>query len=197
MRTLPPLKTSDPDWETTDENQEELPGRPRRQLLTWWTAVLLALVIGAIGFYVGIRVEKGQTSSSTASARPFPFAGARTGTAPSGPGGFAGAGGGSASFGTVSSISGHMLYVKDASGNTIKVELSSATTVTKSVTVGKKSLRPGDTVVISGLTNKQGTVTATSVRDSGASSSSAPSGSSGGSSTSGSSAVKSLFGSGG
>jgi hypothetical protein len=57
--------------------------------------------------------------------------------------------------------------------------------------------------VVSGLTNKKGTVVATTVRDSGASGTGAGSGSSSGaggssgSGTSGSAAVRSLFGSGG
>ncbi len=61
-----------------------------------------------------------------------------------GAGGFAGAGGGAgATFGTVSSISGDSLYITEASGNTVKVTLSSATKVTKNVSVGKKAVRPG------------------------------------------------------
>ena len=55
-----------------------------------------------------------------------------------------------ATFGTVSSISGDSLYITEASGNTVKVTLSSATKVTKNVTVGKKAVRPGDTVVVAG-----------------------------------------------
>jgi len=88
----------------------------------------------------------------------------------------------------------------DSSGNTVKVTLSSATKLTKTVTVGKARVRPGDTVVVQGLKNKSGTLAATSLSDSGASSSGGGSGSSSSGSSAagrgGSSAVNSLFGAG-
>src|ERR1044071_4808226 len=58
-------------WDDTDEETPALPGRPRRQLFNRWTAALLALITCAIGFYVGIRVEKGQVSSSSTTGRGF------------------------------------------------------------------------------------------------------------------------------
>ena len=53
--------------ERDGEEQETLarPGRPRRQLFNRRSASLLALVVGVIGFYAGVRVEKGQLSSSS------------------------------------------------------------------------------------------------------------------------------------
>jgi hypothetical protein len=109
-----------------------------------------------------------------------------------------GGAGGSATFGTVSNISGDSLFVTDTSGNTVKVTLSSATKVTKNVTVGKKAVRPGDLVAVSGAKASNGTVSATTVSDTGASPAAAASGGSGSASsgTSGSSAVNSLFGGG-
>ena len=114
-----------------------------------------------------------------------------------GAGGFAGAGG-AGTFGTVSSISGDTLYITEATGNTVKVTLSSATKVTKNVSVGKKAVRPGDTVVVAGAKNSNGTVAATTVSDTGAGAGGATGGTgSSSSSSSGSSAVSSLFGGGG
>jgi hypothetical protein len=197
MKTLSPYKSREPGWEPGHElggEAAELPGRPRRQFLNWRSATLMALIVGAIGFYVGIRVEKGQAGRSSSAARGLSFPTALGGA------GAGGAGGGT--FGTVSSVSGKYLYVTDSSGNTIKVELSSATKVSKSVNVSKRSVRPGDTVVIGGLTSSKGTVVATSVRDSGASGAAgagaggAGSGGGSGSGTTGSAAVKSLFGNG-
>lgn len=117
-------------------------------------------------------------------------------------GGFTGLGraGANGSVGTVSAVSGKTLYLSEFSGNTVKVTLSSATTITKSVGVGASSVRPGDIVVVQGLTGSNGTITASAVNDSGVR---AASGSSGGSGSSGSSgggsgaALNSLFGSGG
>ena len=50
-------------WDDTDDETMALPGRPRRQFFNRWTAALVALITCAIGFYVGIRVEKSQLSS--------------------------------------------------------------------------------------------------------------------------------------
>lgn len=197
-----------------DDQTLALPGRPRRRWLTGGSAALLALITCAIGFYVGIRVEKGQVSNTGGTARAFTpsaLGGRSTGTssaagesrsgtsrAPGGagfPGG--GFGAGNASFGTISSVSGNTIYISDASGNTVKVTLSSATKVTKSLGVSKHSLRPGDTVVVRGVKNSSGKVSATSISDSGASSVGA-SATGGGSSngSAGNPAVNSLFGSG-
>jgi hypothetical protein len=198
-------------YETREEGwEEELPRRPRRQFFNRRTAALGALVMCALGFYGGVRVEKGQlassTSASTASSLP---AGLRAGGGAPGAAGAtarAGAtagsagrpGGGNVSFGTVKSIDGKTIYVSDSSGNTVKVTLSPVAKISKSLKVSKSSVRPGDTVVIQGVKSSQGTLTATSVSDSGASASSPAGGSTaGGSSRSGSSAVGSLFGSGG
>ena len=78
-------------------------------------------------------------------------------------------GGANASIGTISSVNGNTIYITDTSGNTVKVTLSSATKITKSLGVSKHSLRPGDSVVIRGLKNSSGKVSATSISDSGAS----------------------------
>jgi hypothetical protein len=109
----------------------------------------------------------------------------------------AGAGGGNATLGTVSSIDADTLYITEANGNTVKVTLSSATKVTKNVGVGKDAVRPGDTVITAGAKNSDGTISATTLSDTGAglaAGSGSGSGSGGSSSTSGSSAVSSLFG---
>jgi hypothetical protein len=170
--------------------------------------------VGAACFYAGVRVEKGQVSSTsgrTALSSAFGSSAASGGAASARAGGvsrFLGGGapgaGGGGTFGTVSSISGKALYVTDASGNTIKVTLSSATKVTKSAGVSAKSVHPGDTVVIQGIKNSSGAVQAATVSDTGAragagGASGAGGTTAGGSSGSGSanSAVGSLFGSGG
>jgi hypothetical protein len=212
------------DWDSyEDERDAALPRRPRRQLLTWWSAGLFALLLAAIGFYVGIRVEKSQLSNSSSTSAFSAATAGRTasagrtgaaGAAGAGPlargggggargGGFrrllGGAGGaGGATLGTVSSVSGNALLVTDTTGNTVKVTLSSATKVTKNIMVGKKAVRPGDLVAVSGAKSSNGTISATTVSDTGASPAAAASGGSGGSSApnNASSAVKSLFGSG-
>jgi len=210
-----------------DEAQTEspLPRRTRRQFFNRRTAALAALITCAIGFYAGIRVEKSQLSSSSTSttlgsgaraggrgAAGFAAlfgrgggaagAGATSGGAPpgGGAGGLGGAGGANASFGTVSTVKGKTLYVTDTSGNTIKVKLSSATKISKTQSVSRHAIRPGDTVIVSGVSGSGGTTNAATITDSGnrsqGSSSSGSSGSGSGGAGSGS-AVGSLFSSGG
>ena len=175
------------------------PGRPRRRFSGKGSAILLAVLLGAVGFYVGVRVEKGQmTTASTGTgtrslASIFGGAAARGGASR-----FPGAGGagGGGSVGTVSAINGRTVYLKSVSGNTIKVSLNSATKITKSEPAARSAIRPGDSVVIRGASNANGTLSAASVSDSGASASATGGGSTGSAGTSGSSGsgVGSLFG---
>jgi hypothetical protein len=79
-----------------------------------------------------------------------------------GAGGFAGFGGG-ATVGTVTLIKGSTLYVTDSSGNTVKVQTSASSTVTKTVSGSIKTLLPGQTVTVLGTAGKNGTVTARSI----------------------------------
>ena len=199
-----PYDRPEEEWDSYDDEQDTaLPGRPRRKVLTWWSAGLFAVILAAVGFYAGVRVEKNQLPSSTttgfaAAAGAASRAGGAsrtggsgaTGTAGSGAGTFArgagggagaggagfrglfggaGGAGGSATLGTVSNISGNSLTVTGTSGNTVKVTLSSATKVTKNLSVGKKAVRPGDLVVVSGAKSSNGTVSATTVSDTGSS----------------------------
>ena len=210
-----PYEGHEEKWDGEEQETLARPGRPRRQLFNRRSAILLALVVGVIGFYAGVRVEKGQLSSSSSTGLSLPSSlpslagsgassrgatGTSSGSRSSLPG-LGAFGGGGASIGTVSNINGKTIYISDTSGNTVKVRLSSATKITKSLTVGKKAVRPGDSVVIQGAKSSNGTISATSLSDSGASttgSGSSGSGSSGtsSSSTSSGSGVSSLFGSG-
>ena len=228
----PQQLTAEPYDEYDDGFDDDLPVRPRANYLTPLTALLMALILGGVGFYVGIRVEKSKSSSGTGGTSAFAraFSGGTAGTAgtagttgatgstgktgsssrtgATGAGSFAsrfaagglgGAAGGT--VGSVSSVSGNTIYVTETGGNTVKVKLSGSTKISKSEGVSRKKLYPGDAVVIAGSASSNGTVHATSVTDSGASSTGASgtgaSSTSGSSSTSNStSAIGSLFGSG-
>lgn len=207
-----PVEPSFEEYSHDDDGfNDTLPVRPRRPFLTKWTAGLMALALGGVGFYVGVRVEKSKIPSTSASSGSSALARAFSGAAGSsssrstlasrfgGAGGLAGALGGAganATIGSVSSVSSKYFYVTGTSGNTVKVKTSGATTITKSESVKRSKVYPGDQVVIQGVKGSGGTVTATSITDSGARStgSSAPSAGSGG--TSASSAISSLFGGG-
>jgi hypothetical protein len=209
-------------WEQHDREPLTLLARPRRRWLTGASAFALALATAAGGFYAGVQVEKGRTTSSaglaagaasrstagglraTLAAR-FGAAGALAGSgsasgAGAAPGGFGGSrlggfltAGGNASFGTVSSVDGRTLYLTDASGNTVKVTLSRATKLSKSVSVSRHAVRPGDTVVVQGLKQHNGTLVATSVTDSGARAAGGAGGASAGGNAAGGGGLSSLF----
>ena len=131
-------------------------------------------------------MQKGQGSSSGGSlassfaSRFGAAASGATSTAGSTSGGSAsrlrglfgggGAAGGGATIGTVSSIDGRTLYVSELSGNTVAVVTTPESKITKSESVGAKAIHPGDSVVIEGLAGSKGTITASSVTDSGSSS---------------------------
>ena len=217
MNTMP-YEDADQDWEDGDYD-DELPARPRRQLLSWWSAGLVALILGGIGFYVGIRVEKskfagGGSLAAALTARTGAGA-ANTGAAASGGsfasrlggsggglfggrgGGFAGtSAGGNASVGTVSSVNRNTIYVTDTSGNTIAVKLSGATTVRKTENVSKAKIFPGDTVVVSGVKGSNGTLSATTITDSGTRSGAGAGTNASSGTGGGGSAIGSLFGGG-
>jgi Domain of unknown function (DUF5666) len=220
MSTLTVDRRADVDDIEGADDEGRMPRRPRRQLLTRWSALLLAAMTCAIGFYVGVRVEKGQIASSpttigagggfaardgaaaggtaSGSAGGASGAGASGSTSgstagPVGPAGFAGRfGGGNATFGTVGSVDGNTLTLTEASGDTVKVKLTSATKITKSESARRRQIHPGDTVTVSGLTSRQGTVSAATVTDSGAATTGGPSGSRS-TSSSGGGTVSSLF----
>jgi hypothetical protein len=182
-----PYESQTQDWNTPEQAELAGPGRPRRRFFNRKSAALAAAITCAAGFYAGVGVEKSQLAgAATASAAP---AGATSqGSTATGSGaraGFPGAarGGANASIGTVSSVNGKTVYLTDTTGNTVKVTLSSATKITKSESVSKASLRPGDAVVIQGAKSSNGTITATSVSDSGASATRGNSGTTGNATT--------------
>lgn len=172
-----------------EDDFEELPPRPRRRLLAPLPLALLGVLLIACGFIAGVLVEKGQTSSSSsggsgaaglaarfASLRGASGAGsgasAGAGTAPTGAAGGFGAGGSGgargATVGQVAYVAGSTLYVTTAEGNTVKVKTSEASTVTKTVTASVKSIRPGETVVVTGASGANGQISAESIRVGGA-----------------------------
>ncbi|HEY4895237.1 MAG TPA: hypothetical protein VII01_04030, partial [Solirubrobacteraceae bacterium] len=157
------------DW--SDESQE-LPPRPRRRLLAPTPVAMFAVLLIAAGFIGGVLVEKGQGSSTAATSGSASltsrFAGLRGGSGASTTGlasgstGASGAGG--ATVGQVAFIQGSILYVTNTQGNTVKVNTSPGSTVTKTVNSSVKSLHPGETVVVTGTPGAKGSVIAESIR---------------------------------
>jgi hypothetical protein len=174
-----PAYTDDFDDESRDD---ELPARPRRRLLAPIPVALLAVLMAACGFLVGVLVEKGQgpsgsgTSVAGLAAR---FASLRAGaTGASGASGAAGAAGafgaraggffggaaGASADGEISFVEGETLYVVNSEGNTVKVKTSPGATITKTVTAKVAGIHPGETVVATGTTGADGVIEADSIR---------------------------------
>ena len=147
----------------------------RRRRLPLLTALLAVGVVAAGAFIVGAEVQKhwGTSASSGGSGTAATFAsrfrgagGTTTGTTTTGTrGGFGGGtfAGGGATIGTVTVIKGSTLYVTDTSGNTVKITTSPASTVSKTVSTNLQAVRPGDTVVVRGTQQKNGSITASSI----------------------------------
>ena len=154
--------------------------RARRRRFGKLTFVLAGVLIAAAGFLVGIQVQKSQSDDASAGGLPSGF------TPPAGFGGGSGAtpgadsttgngsgatpgggGGGNVTFGQVKLVDGDNLYVTNAQGNTVKVSAADAQ-ITTSQPGTLNDLKPGETVIVQGQADKDGTVKATSVSTGGA-----------------------------
>ncbi len=187
VQSPPPATYSRPAYEPVDdqdewleEPEELLPRRPRRRLLgaggNPLALALIGVLLAACGFIGGVLIEKGETSSgssagSAASSLASRFRALRGGTsaAVSSSGASSGATGGSgAGFtrptaGTVAYLAGKTLYVTNTEGNTVKVNTTAATSVTKTVKASVKSIHPGETVTVTGETGAGGSIGAESI----------------------------------
>jgi len=115
-------------------------------------------------------VQKGSEGSSAAGPPAglpsFLSEGAGKGSGSEGAGGlpanFPGSDSGAAVSGTVSSVNGRTIYVKDSEGSTVAVRVEDGSKVSRDSNVGVKKVRPGDSVVVQG--SKHGsTVKASSI----------------------------------
>jgi hypothetical protein len=157
---MPTMTETENDLDALDE-LEPLEPRPRRRLLTPIPLALMALLLTAVGFIGGVLVQKHAGGSSGTGGFPGAPAFAAGGGAPD----FGGGGSDPVSQGTsgeVSAKKGDVIYVTTSDGTTVKVQLGDAT-VTRTAEVGANQIHPGDTVVVQGATQDNGTVKATSV----------------------------------
>jgi hypothetical protein len=159
------LERDDTDW--YEPVEEDLPPRPRRRLATPATLVLVIIIVGAGGFFAGVKVQKSQGSTANgatpaAAASGFPGRPGGAGAAGGAPGGGGGSGG-PAATGTVANKKGSTLYVSTPDGTTVKVQVNKNAKVSRTATTSSKGIYPGDTVVIQGTKSKDGSVSATQV----------------------------------
>lgn len=167
------LDDTPPEGEWEELAEEELPPRPRNRLLAPLPLALIAVLIAATGFLGGVLVQKGSEGSSAAGppgGLPSLLGeGAGEGSGSEGasslPANFPGSGSGAAVSGTVSSVDGRTIYVKDSNGSTVAVRVEDGSKVSRDSNVGVKKVRPGDSVVVQGSkhgsTVKASSITAT------------------------------------
>ena len=151
-----------------DDDTDELPPRPRRKLITRTTLGVAAVLIAAGGFIGGVEVQKHQGGSSPSSSGLPAGLASRLGGGANGGGGAGAPGGGAASgdftTGTVANKHGSTLYVKDQDGNTIRIQTSDSSKVTRTAATSSNGVYPGDTVVVTGTKHSDGSITASSIR---------------------------------
>jgi Domain of unknown function (DUF5666) len=164
-----------PGVSATDEEDEDYLQPAARRRLPWLTAALAVGLIAGLAFTGGVLVQKNHDTTSTANGLPtglpaglgnlpagFPNGGA-------GAPGAAGAGTGTTSsagpvlVGTVTSIDGTTVKVKDLSGTVHAVSTTSDTTLARTGLKASAALANGDTVTITGTKASDGTVTATGI----------------------------------
>jgi hypothetical protein len=171
-------------WDNDAEGA--IPPRPRGRLLRPLPLVLIAVTIAAAGFLGGVLAQKGSEGGSAAAAGPggggFAAFAAKAGGSSGGGFGAGGEGasaGGSeaggatgappfggassaAASGTVTSVEGNTIYVKETNGTVVAVKAADGVTVTRDSNVAAKKIHPGDTVTVEG-SKKGSTVTASSI----------------------------------
>lgn len=132
-----------------------LPQRPRNRLLAPLPLALIAVLIAACGFLGGVLVQKGSEGGGSAGGLPSFLnkeGGGGSNSEGSGglPAGFPGGNSSAAVSGTVSSVSGRTIYVKDSEGSTVAVRVEDGSKVSRDYNVGAKKIHPGDSVVVQG-----------------------------------------------
>ena len=157
---------------------EDLVAAPRRRV-GWVTRGLAAGILLALAFTGGVLVQKHHDAGTSAGSLS-----AFSGGVPNGGGGFPGFGGtqggstsdGSASssgsqgggstpavIGTVVSVNGNRIIVRDLSGTKHVVTTTGSTTITRSTEIPVSKLTAGTTVVVVGTQADDGTTSATTV----------------------------------
>jgi hypothetical protein len=167
--------TADTYGEFDDDEFGAAPAPQRRLPLV--TGLLVLGVALALTFAAGVLVQKHHdagTTAATPGAGAFPGGGFPGGAGAGFPNGSASTGasasGGSTAttsgpvvIGTVVSVKGKTMTVKDLGGKQHVVHLTASTTATKTITITVGALTPGTTVSVEGTTNADGSVGATAI----------------------------------
>lgn len=155
-----------PQGTTIDDDDPDFAELPPKRRVPTITKVLLVGILVAAGFSGGVMVQKNFGASSASSSSGFPsLAGGIPAGFPTG----AGSGGGSTAasgpvvVGTVVSVSGNDVTVKDLGDTTHVVHVTATTGLATTGVDWSTTLKPGVTVSVNGTKADDGSVTATTV----------------------------------
>jgi hypothetical protein len=157
-------------YEDDPDFDEDFDAAPRRRV-GWITRGLVAGILLALAFTGGVLVQKHHDAQTSAGSLPA-FSGSGFPGFGSTPASGSGDGGGSGSqanssapavIGTVVSVHGNRVIVRDLSGKKHVVETTGATTITRSTEITASKLTAGTTVVVVGTQSGDGTTSATAV----------------------------------
>ncbi|MCU1414233.1 MAG: hypothetical protein JWN80_1573 [Microbacteriaceae bacterium] len=161
---------------------------PARKAPAWLTPVLAVVAALVIGLFGGILIGHATAPASTNAGFRTGTGGAGgtggfgnrtfgggaegggtgtggTGTGGTGQGGAGGFAGGGVTAGTIVSVNGDTIVVKEANGTQATVNTSGSTTVTKTSKSTVDSLKAGETITVIGQTDSSGNVSATSISE--------------------------------
>ena len=179
--TLP----TEPSIAMLEEDDADITAVPPRRRVPALTKLLFVAIVGALAFGGGVLVQKQHDAALTSASRVPDFAslfaggglpagvgpgggGTTASSAPAAGGGTGSSGGGSAGdvpvlIGTVESVSGSDLTVKDFGGTSHVVHATATTTLSIVSADWSGSLKAGATVSVQGTKAADGSVTATAV----------------------------------
>ena len=158
-------------YEDDPDFDEDIDVAPRRRV-GWITRGLVAGILLVLAFTGGVSIQKHHDAQTSAGSLPafsgsggFPGLGS-TSTSGSGGGGGSGTQGNSSApavIGTVVSVHGNRVIVRDLNGTNHVVETTDATTITRSTEITVSKLTAGTTVVVVGTRSSDGATSATAV----------------------------------
>jgi hypothetical protein len=155
-------------YEDDPDFDEDVDVAPRRRV-GWITRGLVAGILLALAFTGGVLIQKHHDAQTSAGSLPafsgsggFPGLGS-TPASGSGDGGSQGNSSAPAVIGTVVSVHGNRIVVRDLNGTNHVVETTDATTITRSTDITVSKLTAGTTVVVVGTQGGDGTTSATAV----------------------------------
>jgi len=125
----------------------------KKNIIIW---IIIVIVVGAGGFYGGMTYQKGVKVTPAAGAARAGFTGNRTGRT--------GAAGAGFTSGQILAKTNNSLTIKVAAGGSEIVFLAPSSQIMQSSTTTIASLNVGQSIMVTGTTNSDGSVTAKTVQ---------------------------------